>query len=267
MLRVRPAEKILESQLCQLGLLPGEREPNPSEPLSDAPRRATSPARAPDAFAPGARDPEAAVGVGAGGRDRLGCGEAAERRFRGMAGTALKRLMAEYKRESGGGRLPVLFLIAALGVARHGAVRCGAGVLGRAAGFRVRIKGRAVAVTCAPRQPKRGRLWAQKPARPAPPWPCDPGLVPEPLCAAHLRSQQLMLRGEYRVIPVRWSCRRGELGEKVKSKQDNDSNPWPRCWCELLGQSKVSRTRAPDGFLRSGSVFFSCFIFSALCLD
>lgn len=28
---------------------------------------------------------------------RRGCGEAAERRFRGMAGTALKRLMAEYK--------------------------------------------------------------------------------------------------------------------------------------------------------------------------
>lgn len=129
MLRVRPAEKIVESQLCQPGLLPGEREPNASEPLSDAPQRATSPARAPDAFAPGARDPEAAVGVGAGGRDRCGCGEAAERRFRGMAGTALKRLMAEYKRESGGGRLPVLFPIAARGVARRGAVRCGAGVL------------------------------------------------------------------------------------------------------------------------------------------
>lgn len=52
--------------------------------------------------------PEVAVDVGAGGRDRRGCGEAAERRFRGMAGTALKRLMAEYKRESGGSRLPAL---------------------------------------------------------------------------------------------------------------------------------------------------------------
>uniref|UniRef100_A0A8C6MY17 Ubiquitin-conjugating enzyme E2 G2 n=1 Tax=Mus spicilegus TaxID=10103 RepID=A0A8C6MY17_MUSSI len=97
MLRVWPAEKILEVELRRPGPLPGEREANPSEPLSDAPGSATSPARAPDAFAPRARDPEAVVGVGAGGRDRRGCGEAAERRFRGMAGTALKRLMAEYK--------------------------------------------------------------------------------------------------------------------------------------------------------------------------
>lgn len=100
---------------------------------------------------PGDRDPEVAVGVGAGGRDRRGCGEAAERRFRGMAGTALKRLMAEYKRESGGARVLVLFPIAARGVARLGSVWCGAGVLGRAAGARVRKEGRAVAVTCAPR--------------------------------------------------------------------------------------------------------------------
>lgn len=36
------------------------------------------------------------------------------------------------------------------GPAWLGSVRCGAGVLGRAARFRVRIKGQAVAVTCAP---------------------------------------------------------------------------------------------------------------------
>lgn len=62
----------------------------------------------------------------ASGRDRRGCGEAAERRFRGMAGTALKRLMAEYKRESGGVRVPVLFPTAARGVTRRGSARCGA---------------------------------------------------------------------------------------------------------------------------------------------
>ncbi|CAO2608531.1 Ubiquitin-conjugating enzyme E2 G2, partial [Lemmus lemmus] len=63
-----------------------------------APRRhATSPARAPDALLARGSAPEVAVDVGAGGRDRRGCGEAAEGRFRGMAGTALKRLMAEYK--------------------------------------------------------------------------------------------------------------------------------------------------------------------------
>lgn len=96
--------------------------------------------------------------VGAGGRDRRGCGEAAEGRFRSMAGTALKRLMAEYKRESGGSRLPVLF------PAAYHRARRGVSMLGRPEGAHVRKAG--LSPTRSGRLP-RGRSWAQMQVRPA----------------------------------------------------------------------------------------------------
>lgn len=77
-----------------------------------------------------------------------------------MAGTALKRLMAEYKRESGGAVIlssspkpPAAWP----GMARCDAVRCGAGVLGRFAGARVQREGWAVTVTYAPRPASAGQ--------------------------------------------------------------------------------------------------------------
>lgn len=141
--------------------------------------------------------------VGAGGRDRRGCGEAAEGRFRGMAGTALKRLMAEYKRESGGSRLPVLF------PAAYRRARRSVSMLGRPEGARVRKAGLSLSPARPSRLP-RGRPWAQMRARPARSWSCDPDLVPESLavCTSLLPTgdaRRGAVLNKDRVVPVRWS--------------------------------------------------------------
>lgn len=118
----------------------------------------------------------------------------------------MKRLMAEYKRESGGAVIlssspkpPAAWP----GMARLGAMRCGVVRAYWAGSLEPGCREKA-GLSLSPTRPgrlQRGRPWAQKLARPAPPWPCDPGLVPEPVCASP--SRQLMLRGECPVIPVR----------------------------------------------------------------
>lgn len=120
-----------------------------------------------------------------------------------MAGTALKRLMAEYKRESGGSRLPVLF------PAAYRRARRGVSMLGRPEGTRVRKAGLSLSPARPSRLP-RGRPWAQMRARPARSWSCDPDLVPESLgvCTSVLQTgdaRREAVLSKDRVVPVRWS--------------------------------------------------------------